>query len=194
MFKKYLSVISLATLGLFALVGSENTARAQALKVGYTDHEMIIAAMPDYANIQSQLQTEYNGAQEALQSLAQDFQSEVEKYQKQQPLLSAERRAEREQELQKQQQDLQEAAGRKDEDLAKLEADLMQPIFDRVQTAIDEVAASHGLDIVLRHRVGNQPVILYVNPDTVLDISIEVAEKLGIDVEAAQAAADTPSN
>lgn len=190
MFKKFLSVVSLALMGLLILTGSENEARAQALKVGYTDHEMIIAAMPDYAKIQGQLQQEYAGAQEALQSLAADFQSEVEKYQKQQPLLSAERRAEREAELQQRQQDLQEAAGRKDQELAEREAELMQPIFDRVQTAIDEVAKAKGLDVVLRHRVGAQPIILFVNQETVADISIEVAKKLGIDVDAAQASAE----
>lgn len=194
MFTKFLSVISLAMMGLLILTGSENEARAQALKVGYTDHEMLIAAMPDYATIQGRLQQEYNGAQEALQSLAADFQAEVEKYQKQQPLLSEERRAEREKELQQRQQELQDAAGRKDQELAKLEADLMQPIFDRVQKAIDEVAKAKGLDIVLRHRVGNQPVILFVNDETVVDISIEVATKLGIDVSEAQAEAAAQSN
>ena len=57
----------------------------------------------------------------------------------------------------------------------------MSPIFEQVQTAIDEVAQSKGLDVVLRHRVGNQPVILYVSED-VVDITIEVAMKLGIEV------------
>ena len=76
--------------------------------------------------------------------------------------------------------------------LADREIELMKPIFDRVQTAIDEVAQAKGLDVVLRHRVGAQPVILYVNPDTVVDITLEVATKLGIEIpeEAATAEAN----
>ena len=178
--KRFLSVVIMLVLGLSVLSGG--TANAQKLKVGYTDHEVLIAAMPDYAKIQGDLQQEFTGAQEALQSLAADFQAEVEKYQKQQSLLSAERRAEREQELGKRQQELQEAAGRKDSELAELEAKLMQPIFDRVQKVIDEVAQANGLDLVIRHRVGAQPVILYRNEETVTDITLEVAEKLGLDV------------
>lgn len=179
MHNKFLSVIALL-LAVFVLPGTVN---AQKLKVGYTDHEVLIAAMPDYTAIQGQLQQEFAGAQEALQSLAADFQAEVEKYQKQQSLLSAERRAAREQELAERQAELQQAAGRKDQELAQLEVTLMQPIFDRVQKAIDEVAKAKNLDLVIRHRVGTQPVILYRNEETVVDITIEVATKLGINVD-----------
>ena len=178
---RFLSVVTMLILGLSAISGG--TVNAQKLKVGYTDHEVLIAAMPDYAKIQGQLQTEFAGAQEALQSLAADFQAEVEKYQKQQSLLSAERRAAREQELAERQQELQEAAGRKDQELAQLEAQLMQPIFDRVQEVIDDVAKKNQLDLVIRHRVGAQPVILYRNEDTVMDITLEVAAALGIKVD-----------
>ena len=185
--KRFLSVVTMLVLGLSVLSGG--TVNAQKLKVGYTDHEVLIAAMPDYAKIQGQLQQEFAGAQEALQSLAADFQTEVEKYQKQQSLLSAERRAEREKELGARQAELQDAAGRKDQELSELEAQLMQPIFDRVQGVIDEVAKAKGLDLVIRHRVGSQPVILYVNEESVVDITLDVARKLGIEVEDDAAAA-----
>ena len=185
MVKRFFSLVALIAL---VHTGAVNSASAQ-VKVGYTDHEAIIAVMPEYGQIQAQLQQEYNGAQEALQSLAADFQAEVDKYQKQQPLLSEERRAEREQELAVQQQELQAAAGRKDQELAALEVDLMQPIFDRVQAAIDKVAQSKGLDLVLRHRVGAQPVILYRNEDTVADITLEVAAELGIEIPEGDTAA-----
>ena len=185
MHKRILSVVAMLVLGLTVMPGS--TAQAQKLKVGFTDHEVLIAAMPDYAKIQGELQQEFQAAQEALQSLAADFQAEVEKYQKQQSLLSAESRAAREQELGERQLELQEAAGRKDQELASLEAQKMQPIFDRVQEAIDAVAVAEELDLVIRHRVGAQPVILYVNSESVIDITIDVAVKLGIDVSDAEA-------
>ncbi len=194
MYNRFLSVVALAAFGLFLGSLSENKVLAQTTKVGFTDHEVIIAAMPDYETIQAQLQQEFSGAQEALQSLAESFQRDLEEYQVQQRLLTEERRAQREQELQQKQTELQEAASRKDAELAELELQLMQPIFDRVQNAIDEVAQSHNLDIVLRHRVGAQPVILYVNPETVQDITIEVAQKLGIEVpEEGTASAASPT-
>lgn len=181
----------------FLLVASPfllNDAQAQALDVGYTDHEVIIINMPDYQEVQEQLQTEYQGSQEELQTLYQDYQSKLEQYQKQQALLSDERRQEREQELMQLQQEIQQQAQQEDQALAQREAELMQPILEKVQAAIDKVAAEQGLDLVLRSQVGTQPVILYVNEETIADITLEVARELGLDVSEAEAASATSSN
>ena len=187
MYKRFFSIALVALLGL--TVWGNAGVHAQATKIGFTDHEVIIASMPEYGAIQQQLQQEFLSAQEALQSLAESFQRDVEEYQVQQRLLTEERRAAKEKELQDRQVELQQAATKKDEDLARLEADLMSPIFEQVQAAIDEVAKANSLDVVLRHRVGTQPVILYVNPDSVIDITVDVARKLGIDVDEADGTA-----
>lgn len=180
MYRQFFSIAFFAILGL-AVMGNAGV-NAQATKIGFTDHEIIIASMPEYASIQQKLQQEYLSAQESLQSLATTLQRDVEEYQVQQRLLTEERRAEREADLTERQQELQLAANTKDEELAQLEAELMSPIFERVQNAIDEVANAEGLDVVLRHRVGSQPIILFVNPESVIDITINVARKLGIEV------------
>ena len=179
-----LSAFILLLVALPSVVSTTHDAQAQTLKIGYTDHEVLIANMPAYTQIQQRLQAEYQGGQEALQSLAADFQAEVETYQKQQPLLSAEKRAEREGELMQRQQEIQEAAGRKDQELAQLEAELMSPILQQVQDAIDAVAVERQLDMVLRFQVGGgQPVLLYANQERVFDITLDVARRLGIDVD-----------
>ena len=182
MFKRFFFDSLCGLVGLDCMGGMPGV-HAQATKIGFTDHEVIIASMDEYGAIQQQLQQEFLSAQEALQSLAQSFQQDVEEYQVQQRLLTEERRAAKEKELADRQQELQLAATKKDEDLAKLEAELMGPIFEQVQAAIDEVAKANSLDVVFRHRVGTQPVILYVNPESVIDITVDVAKKLGIDVD-----------
>ena len=190
-------ITAVLTLLLFAsplISGFINDAQAQALEVGYTDHEVIIINMPDYQEVQTQLQTEYQGSQEELQTLYQDYQEQLEKYQRQQSLLSEERRQEREQELMQLQQQIQQQAQQEDQALAQREAELMQPILEKVQAAIDKVAAEQGLDLVLRSQVGTQPVLLYVNEETIADITLDVARELGLDVSEAEAAAATSSN
>ena len=134
--------------------------------------------MPEYNQVQNQMAIEYRTSQEALQAMAADFQDRVEKYQKQQPLLSAERQAERESELGKLQAEIQDAAARKDEELNKRQEDLMAPLLDKVQAAIDEIAKAKGLDIVIR-----SPALLYVNPDRVININVDIAKKLGIQID-----------
>lgn len=167
----------LALLLLMALPWGGDAA-AQDLKVGYTDPELIIVNMPEYRQIRQQLQQEYTQGQEALQSLYLDFQEQLEKYQKQQALLSEQRRAEREQELAGLQAEIQQAAAQKDQELGTREGELMQPLIAKVEAAINEVAQAQGIDIVLR-----APSILYVNEDRIIDITTDVASRLGLEVD-----------
>jgi outer membrane protein len=61
--------------------------------------------------------------------------------------------------------------------LGARQAELLQPLLERVQTAIDEVSADQQLALVLR-----APAILYINESLVVDITPDVARKLGIPV------------
>lgn len=166
-----------------ALTGADAQAQAQGLKVGYTDHEIIIVNMPQYRQVQNQLEQHFRGGQQEMQGMYQEYQEKLDRYQKQQALLNDERRAEREQELMQLQQQLQESASEKEQELAQREAELMAPLFEQVQSAIDQVARQRGLDLVLRANAGNQPLILFVNQETVTDITLDVARRLGIEVE-----------
>lgn len=177
-----LSVLAAAIVALPALVGTAHAQQAQDLRVGYTDHEIIIVNMPQYRQVQSQLQQRFQGGQQEMQAMYQDYQERLDRYQKQQALLNEERRAEREQELMQLQQQIQEAAEEREQQLNEQEAELMAPLFERVQTAIDAVAQERNLDLVLRANAGNQPIILYVNPNSVADITLDVARRLGIEV------------
>lgn len=189
MIKRLSAIIVLLLLAVPAFF---STADAQALNVGYTDHEVIIVNLPDYQQLQQQLQQEYQGSQQEIQTLYQDYQEKVARYQKQQSLMAEDKRAEREQELMQLQQSLQQQAQEKDQALAQREAELMQPLLEKVQNAIDVVAQRRGLDLVLRTQVGQQPVLLYVNEETIQDITMDVALELGLDVT--DAAPATGSN
>jgi len=169
-----------ATIALNAEVAGQQLA---PLKIGYTDHEILISNLPDYQSVQAQLQSELEQNQAELQIMAQDFQTQVETYQKRQPLLSQTTRAEREAELAQVQQDLQEKAMAMEQNLAETEAELLSPLFERVDAAIKKIAAEKGLDLVLRIQAGpTQPIILYANEDRILDITLDVAIEIGIDV------------
>lgn len=172
-----------AVLLAFATAGWSSDARAQALSVGFTDHEIVLINMPQYQEVQQQLQTDFDANQQALEALYTDYQDKLERYQRQQSLLSEDRRQEREQELVQLQQQIQQEAQDQDQQLAARQAELMQPLLEQIQDAINEVADANGLDIVLRTRVGTEPLLLFVNPETVRDITLDVARTLGLDVD-----------
>ncbi|MCY3488193.1 MAG: OmpH family outer membrane protein [Bacteroidetes bacterium] len=180
---------------LFAVLflGFATASQAQqlpALRIGYTDHEVLISNMPQTRTIQEELQAELESGQRILQSMQEDLGGKVERYQTQRALLSEERRQEREQELISLEEELRSKAAELEQELVQRELDLMGPIYQQVDTAIQTIAAEKNLDLVLRTQAGPaQPILLYVNEDRITDITLEVARELGIDVDAAMQSA-----
>lgn len=175
------------------LLGFATAAQAQQLpplRIGYTDHEVLISNMPQTRTIQEELQAEVESGQRILLSMQEDYTGKVERYQTQRSLLSEERQQEREQELLALQQELQEKASELEQDIVQREIDLFSPIYELVDEAIRKVATERGLDLVLRTQAGPaQPILLYVNEDRIVDITLDVARELGIDVDAAMQSA-----
>ncbi len=187
------SILLLRRLGLLTLLVAFATPalgqQLPALKIGYTDHEILISNMPEFQDIQRALQTEFEATEKVLQAMADELQGKVERYQQQQSLLSPQRRAEREADLQVSQQELQQKAADAQEDLARREAEMLSPIFEQVDAAIKKISQEKGLDLVLRIQAGRtQPIILYANEERIVDITLDVARELGIDVSAAESA------
>ena len=178
--------------GLLAVALFAGSASAQNLKVGYTDHELIIVNMPDYRSIQEELQKDITGGQAELQQMYQSYQEKLERYQKQQPVLSEDIRAQREQELMELQGQIQQSATQKEQAVAERHAEMMAPILERVQNAIDKVSKARDLDLVLRAQAGQEPIILYVNEQTITDITMDVARELGLDVTDEEPTASAP--
>lgn len=170
--------IRITALLLLVVGATLPAAWAQAPTIGYTNQEALLANMPEMEGVQQQLQQAAQTAQEQLMQQQQDFQGRVEQYQKQQALLSEERRAEREQELQQLNAELQQAARQQDQQLAQREQELMEPLLTKLQDAITAVAEQRGLDVVLRSQA-----MLYANEDRVVNITRDVAQNLGIQVD-----------
>ncbi len=168
---------------LFSALSADALAQIAALKIGYTDHASLIAAMPLFQQAQQTLQAEARQDEEGLRAMFDEYQEKLDRYQKQQALLTTERREQREQELLLLQQDIQNAEQMSQQKLGERQAELYAPIFDLVDEALQAVAKEKGLDIVLRSRIGpTEPLILYVNEDKIVDITLDVAQKLGLDV------------
>ena len=153
-------------------------AQAQ-VKVGYADYELVIVQMADYKKVQETLQSQAQKDQTALRAQEQVLQERLADYQQKQALLSADARQTREQELIKLQGELQQTQQQKLQALGQQEQELMGPLFERLQTAIDEVSRAEGLTMVFGVRAGGDPVVLYAS-DAAVDITAKVMEKLGV--------------
>ena len=182
----------LAAVLILGFVAVAQAQQLPPLRIGYTDHEVLISNMPQTRTIQEELQAEVESGQRILQSMQEDYTGKLERYQTQRSLLSEEARQRREEELLSLQQEIQEKASELEQELVQREIDLFSPIYGLVDEAIRSVATERGLDLVLRTQAGPaQPILLYANEDRIVDITLDVARELGIDVDAAmQSASD----
>ena len=153
---------------------------AHGQRIGYTNQEAILANMPGMQDVQQQLQQEAKEQQQQLQQQRQAFQKKVKQFQQQQSLLSDSAQTRREQELRQMQAELQQSSQQRQQQLRQRERELMQPLLEDLQQAIDSVSSARDLEVVMRTQA-----LLYVdqNSDSVIDITQEVAEELGINLD-----------
>lgn len=162
---------------LFALaIAFPACALAQAPKFGVVDAEAIIPKMPEYTEAMNKLneasktyETEYSNISEELQKKYTEFQ-ELEKDPSTLPSIK-ERRMQDIQELDKKAQQFAQTA---QQDLQRQQAQLMQPVQEKVITAIKAVGTEGGFTMIFP-----QSVPAYVSGD-VQDVTALVKTKLGI--------------
>jgi outer membrane protein len=162
-------------LGAFVLAPA-----AHAQKIGYTNQEAILANMPEMQQVQRQLQQAAQQQRKELQREQQRLQKKMKQYQQRQSLLSDSARSARQQELRQLQSELQQSQRQRQQELRQREQELMQPLLEDLQSAIDSVAASRDIDVVLRTQA-----LLYVDQQSgsVVDITQDVAQGLGIELQ-----------
>lgn len=172
----------LAACAAFLAVGFVPVQAQTTARIGFTDYELIIVQMPQYREVQTQLQAQAQKDQQELATMEQTIQEKFADYQSQSGVLSAEARQTREEEIVQLQTDLQQEQQTRLQALDRKQNELLQPLFNELQGAIDEVAEARGLSLVLSTRVSTEPVILYADEERTVDITTEVMSKLGISI------------
>ncbi len=177
-FARSLRRLAVRRLAVLLVAGAALAAApAHAQKMGFVNQEALLTNMPEYAEARQQLSQELRSQQEEFVSQQQAFQEKLERYQRQRPLLSDSSRTERESELRRLQQELEASAQEREQGLARREMQLLQPLLEKLQTAINDVAERQGVDVVLR-----ASSLVYANPTNVVNLSEAVARDLGIDI------------
>lgn len=178
LFKRY-ALLAVIAVSLAATSGVlPQQASAQTLKLGYANAEALLPYLPAYQDIAQKVQRHVQSSQEVLQVKADQFQADYAQFEKQASLMAADARAEREAQLSQRYAQLQQLGVEKEAEAAEYEQSLITPLLEKVQEAVDAVAKAKGLDIVLR-----APSILYVNEETIVDITPDVASRLGLNID-----------
>lgn len=172
--------------GAFLLISLAVTAQ-NAIKIGYTNAEFVLSYMPEARQIESELRDYERQLTTQLESKMQDFQTKLSDFQRTAENMIPEVRNDRQEELQNLQASIEKFRSDAQASLQKKQMELLQPAYDRIQTAIDAVAEENGYTLILNSgqpEMGLQIILFAKDQDNVSDL---VFRKLGIEPPQADA-------
>lgn len=172
-----------------ALLGSLSMNAQTSVKIGWTNVDFILQSLPDFKDIQTKLTTERAQYEKLYNEKLSEAQKLWEDYNKNSATMSEVIRRDKEKVLQNKQQELQELQQNAESALQTKQQELLMPLMDKIQKAIDDVAKENGYTYVLNSDAGmGTTMVLLVAPEND-NITNLVLKKLGI-TPAPAAAAD----
>ena len=151
-------------------------ANAQGQKLAYVDTSVISESMPEAAKIQQDLQAYYAELQQEYQTMALELQNKYKDYQANEATMAPILRETKQKELMDLQARIQEFEGSAETAMNEKRMELMKPLLEKVQDAINKVGKEKGLTYVIDKALG---VVVYIGDDAI-DITADVKKKLGI--------------
>jgi outer membrane protein len=151
-------------------------AGAQNLKFGHIDLQALVQVMPERAKAETEFNNFQNDLEEVFGEMNQNYQQKLSELEKLGTETSEVRRNAKITELQELQQRIQNYQVNASQQLQQKQADLLAPVFDKAEQAIEEVGKEQGLLYVFD--IGSR-VVLYKSNQSV-DIMPMVKQKLNI--------------
>ncbi|PLX13138.1 MAG: hypothetical protein C0598_04405 [Marinilabiliales bacterium] len=148
---------------------------SQTVKIGHIDSNEILGIMPETDSLQTALKSYADYLDQQLNTMAQEYQTKMADYQNNAATMSDLIRQTKEKEITDLQGRIQAFQASADQDLTSKQAELFNPLIEKVKNAITEVAKENNYSYILD--VGTGAVLFYENGDDVLPL---VKKKLGI--------------
>lgn len=145
------------------------------IKLGHIDSNEILSLMPETDSLQNELKNYADYLDQQMSAMAMEYQSKINSYQENVATMSPLILQTKEKEITDLQARIQAFQQSADQDLATKQAELFNPLIERVKTAIDEVGRENGYNYIFD--VGAGAVVFFEGGDNVLPL---VKKKLGI--------------
>lgn len=169
--KKYFKVLFLGV-ALFVLSGVANA----QMKIAYVNSAEILESMPESAKVKTNLEAYYNELQTQLQTMLTEYSNKVQDYEANQASLSNLVKQSKEKEIVDMENRIQQFRANAEEEMAKKQEELLKPVLDKVQNAINAVGKEKGYTYILDNAGGT---IVYLGADAI-DASKDVKAKLNV--------------
>ena len=164
-------------LGLAGMLLLISLSGAAQLKIAHVSTEAIMKQLPDAQDAQKQLDAFVVEWQNDLQKMQQDWQKRFDEYDKKKLIMTDQRRADAEKEMQdldKKIADYRNQRFGQNGELFNKQNELMKPVQDRVFKAIQDIAVEEGYDYVFDKN--SEVLMMYANDK--YDITAKVLARL----------------
>ena len=169
--KKYFKVLFLGV-ALFVLSGVANA----QMKIAYVNSAEILESMPESAKVKTNLEAYYNELQAQLQTMLTEYSNKVQDYEANQASLSNLVKQSKEKEIVDMENRIQQFRANAEEEMVKKQEELLKPVLDKVQNAINAVGKEKGYTYIIDNAGGT---IVYLGAYAI-DASKDVKAKLNV--------------
>lgn len=159
-----------ALVGAMALVAAPSVQAQAQTKIGFVSTERILRDSKPAKEAQAKIESEFNGRDQELQSLANQLRSKAQKFEKDAPVMSESDRIRGQRELADLDSDLQRKRREFQEDFNRRRNEEFSNIVERADQAIKKIAESQGYDLIIQDAVTVSPRV---------DLTDQVLQALG---------------
>ncbi len=163
---------------LIAAFSAAVQAQTTAQKIGFANVEYIFSQMPESKQVESELQATNTQLENTLKAKYAEYQQKLTAYQAMPATTPDAIKRDKEGELATLEQSIQKFQQDAQSTLQQKNTQLMEPIYDKVGKAIEDVAKENAFTFILNQQVGQIDLLLF--NDEQYDISDLVLKKMGI--------------
>ena len=157
---------------LFVMSGIANA----QVKIAHVNTADVLDAMPDKAKAEKNLEKYYGELQSQLETMAKEYQTKMQDYEANQATMSNLVKQSKEKEIVDLQTRITQFQANAENEFENKRAELLKPILDKIQNAINAVGKEKGYTYMLDLATG---AAVYVG-DNAVDATKDVKSKLGI--------------
>lgn len=169
---------------LIASPGRAQEEESSASRIGYVDLQSALTQVEEGRRAKAQLERELTRRQQMLEQRQERLKTRQEELESQASVMSEEQRREAEAELQREFMELQQTFMTLQRELDEQEQQLTERIFGRMESILQEIADSEGLDLILERNSG----VLWARPS--LDVTAQLVRLYNTRHSAAQSSGE----
>lgn len=163
---------------VFMFVFATATISAQTAKFGHIDLQALVQVMPERTLAETEFNTFQGDLEDILGEMQKDYQAKMSEFEQLGEDISEVKKTAKVTEIQDISQRITNYTQTAQQQLNQKQGELLQPVFDKAEAAIEEVAKEKGLIYVFDSGAGNKTVLYKSNES--LDLLPLVKAKLGI--------------